>query len=208
MNDLALYHLNKKDLAVGDVVIFYGEDPLEAIIRKVTKGGPGHCAIVRQPLTADADVVIIESTILNGRDGVQNNFLGPRIANYGAGATVACLRQNPQTRQMFDLEKFYAFCGSAEGHVRYDLADLFEFLPRMIPGIGNHIFQGENPDAMVCSAWVTAALIASSVLPLTINWAKQSPQSVVESYNRPGWPLWADVIPLLGDPPVLRLNGV
>lgn len=202
MSSLVQYNASRALLQPGDAVIVYGTDPLDKTIEEFQAltglkiPGPSHCLIVSKALTVESDVISAESTILDGVDGVQSHPLGVRLASYGVGASADALRLSPDARSRFDLKKFYAFLGAAEGHVRYDVANLFEFVARAIPGIGPHIFQGENPGAMVCSAFLAAAYIAAGALPLTLNWAQQKPIDVLASFHGPA--MWGAWVPLLG----------
>src|ERR1035441_38039 len=163
MNDLTQYNSVRSKLRPGDLVMFWGRSPLSWAIELID-AGPSHSAIIRQPITAESDVTICESTIQRGRNGVQTNPLGATIAGYDAGASIAALRLDDTTRCKIDWEHFYAVIGAAEDHVGYDIPDLFEFLIRDVPILGARVAQGEHKARMVCSYWVTAVLESCGVL--------------------------------------------
>jgi hypothetical protein len=200
MNDLTQYNAIRGRLRPGDIIVFWGRAPLSLLI-EFFDAGPSHCAIVRQPLTADGDdVTISQSTIQHGVNGVQTDPLGWTIAAYGAGE-IAALRLDDATRAKIDWQKFYKTIGAAEGSVQYDTADLVEFLLRDIPVLGVRAAQGEHKTKMVCSAWVTALLEASGVLR-GIDYTATTPQQLVEMR------LYSDCLPLLGNPHPSQFNTI
>jgi len=201
MNDLTLYNQNRHDLRPADLVLFWGTEPISYAI-KLFAGGPTHSAIVRQPAIGGHDVRIIESTIEGSKNGVQTNFLGQTLANYGAGAQAAALLLKDEVRARIDWEAFYAFCGASEDRVKYDVGGLFEFILREVPIIGTRVGQEEKQNAMVCSAWA-AALWSKCGLISHINWSKMRPQDLEELAL---YRLW---VPLLGNPPIsVRYNTI
>jgi hypothetical protein len=167
--------------------------------------GPSHSAIVRQPVTAEGDATICQSTIQkwNGVEvnGVQTDPLGATIAGYDAGASIAALRLDDATRSKIDWFKFYEVIGAAEDHIGYDIPDLFEFLIRDLPILGARVAQGEHKARMVCSSWVTAVLESCGVLT-GINWTEVTPQQLVEMH------IYQDFLPLLGNPKPSRFNTI
>jgi len=204
MNSLTQYNRVCSLLRPGDLAMFWGRDPLSWAIELVD-AGPSHSAIVRQPVTAEGDATICQSTIQkwNGVEvnGVQTDPLGATIAGYDTGASIAVLRLDDPTRSKIDWEKFYAVIGAAEDHVGYDIPDLFEFLIRDVPILGARVAQGEHKARMVCSSWVTAVLESCGVLT-GINWTEVTPQQLVEMH------IYRDFLPLLGNPKPSRFNTI
>jgi hypothetical protein len=204
MNDLTQYNSVRSQLRAGDLVMFWGRSPLSRAIELID-AGPSHSAIIRQPVAADADATICQSTIQkwNGVEvnGVQTEQLGATIAGYDTGASIAALRLDDATRSRIDWEKFYAVIGAAEDHVGYDIADLFEFLIRDVPVLGVRVAQGEHKAKMVCSSWVTAVLESCGVLG-GINWTQVTPQQLVEMR------IYRNFLPLLGNPQPSRFNTI
>src|ERR1017187_3417357 len=88
MNNLTQYNRVRSLLRPGDLVMFWGRSPLSWAIELID-AGPSHSAIIRQPLTAESDVTICQSTIQHGHNGVQTDPLGATVAGYDAGASIA-----------------------------------------------------------------------------------------------------------------------
>lgn len=162
---------------VGDAVFFWGNGLLSKAIEDATHGGPSHVAVVRQ--TGAEDPLVIQSTIEDGRDGVQSTPLSRLWATYPAGSRRAFLPLSAAARQRLNLFAFYRACGDLDGHVTYDKIGLVEFLARDLPVIGSHWFQGEKTSAMVCSALAACLYVKAGVLPVTLNWTEQSPGSLL-----------------------------
>src|ERR1039458_2791826 len=203
MNDLTQYNRVRSLLRPGDLVMFWGRSPLSWAIELID-AGPSHSAMIRQPLTAESDVTICQSTIQNGHNGVQTDPLGATIAGYDAGASIAAMRLDDATRSKIDWFKFYAVIGAAEDHVGYDIPVLFEFLIRAlaIPAARGPLgARGENKAKMVCSSWVTAVFESCGVLT-GINWTHVTPQQLVEMH------IYRDFLPLLGNPKPSRFNTI
>jgi hypothetical protein len=199
VNSLTQYSAAKGQLRAGDVVVFYGTALTSRAI-ELFATGPSHVAIIRQPVAEGADVKICHSTIDHGVNGVQTEPLGEIIADYGP-VSVAALRLSDAARKRIDWFEFYKVIGASDGFVKYDVANLFDFLIRDIPVLGARVAQGENKTAMVCSSWVTAVLEASGLLT-GINWTKVSPQDIVEMH------IYEGSVPLLGNPKLTRFNTV
>jgi hypothetical protein len=206
MNSLTQYNAVKGQLRAGDLVMFWGREPLSTII-ELYEAGPSHSAIVRQPVTDQGeDAKISQSTrptilTAGSLNGVQTEPLGVTLAGYGAGATAAALLLSDEARSKVDWEKFYAVIGASDGFVQYDVADLFEFVLRGFPILGAHVGQAEHKTKMVCSSWVTAVLTASGLLT-GIDWTKETPQDLVEMAIYSKW------IPLLGKPKLSRFDSI
>jgi hypothetical protein len=200
MNDLTQYNRVRGQLRAGDIIMFWGSSPLSRVIECIN-AGPSHSAILRQPVTADSDATICQSTIQNGHNGVQTDPLGWTIGGYDKAGSIAALRLDDAIREKIDWQKFYAVIGAADGNVRYDVADLFEFLLRGVPILGVRVAQAEHKTRMVCSSWVTAVLESCGVLT-GINWTQVSPQQLVEMH------IYKDFIPLFGNPKLSRFNTI
>jgi hypothetical protein len=202
MNDLAAYNAVKSKLRPGDIIMLWGASPLSWAIELFSGSGPSHCQIVRQAARGDADVMVTESTIENGRNGVQAHALGLRIATYDRGGRFAALRLSDEIRAKIDWFEFYKFIGEIDGSVKYGTVDLFEYLLREVPILGHYLFQDEHKSTMVCSSLVVAVLEKCGVLR-GINWTTASPQQIVEmAIYQP------DPLPLLGKPKLKRFNTV
>lgn len=192
MLDLQQYYSVRGQLRPGDVIVFYGATLLDRLI-EAASDGPGHSAVVRSPWSAGRDVVIEESTITPGRNGVQHSYLGQRLGGYPAGSSAAALLLGDQPRARIDWFRFYQYIGSIDGCVKYDIAGLFEFL---LPQALDRMPSRE----MVCSVAVAAILAHCGALE-NVNWAKLRPQDLVELPD-----FYKRSVPLLGQPPVRNFN--
>ena len=194
MNDLTQYLAVRSQIRAGDLIAFEGRDVLSSLI-EVFGNGPSHIAIVRNQDTANqaSPVTITESTIENGRNGVQTNRLSERLASYDTGARAWWLPLSDEIRREIDWFKFYQFIGASEDHVGYDTMDLFEFILRGLPIVGSRIAQKENREQMVCSGFVAAVLESCGVLR-GINFSKTTPGDLTSMR------LYRDCVQILGKP--------
>lgn len=181
----------------GDVIAFSGTGFLASLIEAFSGSRLSHVAVVRQAAHDPSDATIIESTITDNRNGVQTNPLGDRIANYDDDGRIWWLPLSQQIRQMIRWDKFWEFCGAADGIVGYDTPGLFEFLWRSIPFLGPRVAQKENEQRMVCSACAVALFEACGVLR-GINYSKVTPQDLAEMR------LYARYVQLAGKPAKIR----
>lgn len=205
MNDLTNYKANRDKIRPGDIVMFWGKGPLSWLI-KFFASGPSHCGIVRQASHEGKSPTLLESSIIEGpngktHDGVQTSNLDWRVSHYDDGASMALLRLSEPVRKEIDWFKFYMFAGECCDRVKYDKIGLGEFLVREVPVLGTRIAQDEHKNLMVCSALVTAMLEHCGVLR-GINWAKVTPQDLVEMN------IYAEWLPLLGQPKLKRFNTI
>jgi hypothetical protein len=193
MNDLTQYLAVRNQIRAGDLIAFEGRDVLSSLI-EVFGNGPSHIAIVRGQDTANqaSPVTITESTIIDGRNGVQTNRLSERLASYDTGSRAWWLPLSDEIRREIDWFEFYKFIGASEDHVKYDTLDLFEFIARGIPILGPRIGQKEKKQ-MVCSGFVTAVLESCGVLR-GINWSKTTPGDLTSMR------LYRDCVQILGAP--------
>jgi hypothetical protein len=155
MNDLTQYLSVRAQLRPGDVVVFWGpkRNLLSALIELATQGGPSHTAIIRQPAQGwGVDAKITQSTLDSTGNGVRTNSLADTIAHYPAGSSAAALLLSDETRARIDWQKFYAYIGSIDGIVKYNVPELFEFL---LPAA---LDRGEPSNSRVCSVCVGSIL--------------------------------------------------
>lgn len=199
MNDLAQYNAVRHTIRAGDVIVDYGTAPISRLIRLFAPG-PSHCAFVRWPMIGGMDVEICESTIENGKSGVQTNALGNEIAYYGCPVAAAVLYLSDATRKRIDWFKFYEIIGAAEDHTKYDTVGLFEYLLRDVPILGPRVAQAPPKDKYVCSAW-TSAVQEFCDATYGVNWSQATPQQIVEMDIYKGW------APLCGKPVLTRFNS-
>lgn len=198
MNDLTQYVAIHDQIRSGDLIAFQGTGLISGLI-EAFGNGPSHVAIVRgvDHDTSVKVVKIVESTIEDGRNGVQTNRLSERLASYDTGGRAWWLPLSDEVHKQIDWFKFYQFIGASEDHVKYDVGGLFEFIARGLPVLGARIGQKEHQDQMVCSGFVTAVLESCGVLR-GINWSKVSPQDLIEMK------LYRTSAQILGTPGALR----
>lgn len=205
MLDLSLYNKALPLLRGGDVVMFAGKrsSPLDALIDFVSRSRLTHSAMVYEPtLTIEGKVQtelhIVESTILNGVDGVQINPLAARLdGNDG----VALFRLKDETRAAIDWTKLWACAIAKVGRDKYNIAELFEYVARDLPFVDAipRIYQ-PTPHREVCSELVTDLLQAGGATP-GANPALTSPQKLAE------FAIYRDIILLFGKlSPVRNFN--
>jgi hypothetical protein len=145
----AAYDAIRPRLKTGDVVFFGGYDGwLSRLIRWGTLSSYSHAAIVWR---ADGDrLLLMESTTLLGKAGVQRTYLSERAADYRGIVDIAPLSSD--ARRSFDADACAEFLASVEGRP-YDtwgagLSGLGQYL--RIPG-------RERYNALFCSELVDAA---------------------------------------------------
>lgn len=195
MNDQSQYESVYRRMLPGDLIVFWGRGFLPWAIR-LFASGPSHCGVVRQSWHQNAPgVTLAESTIRNGRDGVQTCDLEGRLAEYEGSARWLPLSR--EARAALDWQGFYAAIGEMEDIVRYDKIGLAEYLLQLIPVAGRRWWQSEHPDVMVCSAFVVAVYERARLLR-GVNWSRVTPQDLCEMR------LFSDSIPIVGRPPKIR----
>jgi hypothetical protein len=191
----------RNKLRPGDIVVFSGVQPISWLIKFYSNSPVTHAGIVTDVFGA-SDVQLSESTIENGKNGVQTNPLSTTLAGYGRGSSASGLLLRDEIRAKIDWTKFYAFITACTGQVKYDVKGLFLFLAASAPLFGQFVSQSEDPKQMFCDAWVIAVLEACGVL-CGINYRKMKPQDLVEMALYQPAPL-----PLLGNLKLKRFNTI
>lgn len=196
MNPLNQYLSVRNKLRPGDVVVFWGNarNPLSGLIELFTSGGPSHTAIVRQPAIEGMDVMITQSTLDRAGNGVRTNPLSETLASYLSGSAAALLL-NDGTRSRIDWQKFYAYIGSIDHIVKYNVAELFAFL------LPEALDRGQPQAKRVCSVTVGSILAACGAIS-HVNWGELRPQSIVELGIYSTW------LPLIGKPQPKNFNTI
>jgi hypothetical protein len=188
----------------GDVIAFSGHALISYLIDAFSGSNLSHIAIVRNVsgTSTNADVVITESTIHNGKSGPQSRTLGGLLEEYGEDCQAWWLPLSDEVRRDFNLFEFYKFIGSAEGSVRYDIPGLFGFLARSVPILGPRICQGESAKRMFCSGYAVDCLEHAGALR-GINYSKTSPQDLAEMH------IYREYVQILGEcGKIARFNSV
>jgi hypothetical protein len=148
------------------------------------------------------DNLMNESTIEAGRHGVQTNPLGATLANYGDGARGWWCPLADDVRKDFDLYRFYAAVGSADGIVGYPIKGLLGFLARSLPIIGSRVGQSENQKAEVCSQYFARVFEEMRILR-GVNYQEITPQKAAE------FRIYREAVQLIGTPAkIARFNSV
>lgn len=133
-------------------------------------------------------VVLIESTILSDKKGVQVNWASERIADYPG--RVYGFPLSAESQRKFDVTRFTEFMLSIIGRpydkvlIAHLLFDKFNVVPSR-----------EDWDAMICSECVAAGYKVGGILPANLNSSEVTPQRL------PEFRLWAaDYFQLRGKP--------
>jgi hypothetical protein len=159
----------------------------------LTENGIKGCPYLEKPQKERAGdrIVLIESTMLNDKKGVQVNWASERIEHYDGLAW--WFELHPQYRSKLDYGRFKAFGLKCLG-LPYDkvliLHDLFDPL--------GWIPSRENWNAMICSEFGAAIYKESGVIPTNINSSDQTPQSMAE------FAMWSGVYQLKGKSKEIR----
>ena len=187
----------------GDIIAFGGTGFLSGAIDFLTGSKISHLAMVIDPgLSVDgkpqAGLNVVESTILNGRNGVQINSLAARLADYQTpGCRAWALRLSDPVRAFLAWDKLWAFGMERVGRDRYNVLELGAYVMRDLPAIGKLPFwYMPNSHEEVCSELVTELLAAAGLPGLK---PYQSPPQVVAELK-----IYAGCAQLLGKPATIR----
>ena len=179
MTDLSAYNAVKHQILVGDIIALWGpkSKPVSGIIETVTEGGPSHVQFCRQSIHIDTpDVLVSESTIEPGCNGVQTNPLGKRLSGYPPGSRAEWSSLKPDARARLNLELLYEICGANDGISHYDVGSLFRFL--LPDWIAQRLDETTSLHDFVCSVWVATALEYSHATYGVTAW-RMSPADVI-----------------------------
>lgn len=99
----------------GDIIAFGGRGTFSNIIKAITLSTVSHVGVVMESkliadgVASDHKIVdVLESTTLNGKNGVQRNRLSERIEGYNG--EIWWLPLNTSIRQQLDIPRFYTAC--------------------------------------------------------------------------------------------------
>lgn len=166
-------------LRAGDVILFDAGDRSDVIhlvshvlpnaIECVSRSAWSHSAMVFDldaPVNGrdQAELHILESTILRGANGPQLNPLSARLADYTGGHAIAC-HLSERIRGFLDFGAMWRFAAGKLGRDRYNVAELLAYLARHIPIVQEipALYQSDD-DSEVCSEFV-AQLLQAGGLP-------------------------------------------
>jgi hypothetical protein len=194
--NLDAYQAVRGFMAPGDVIAFSGRGFASWAIRLFTRSSVSHVGVVYDARDENGErvVMIIESTTLNGRKGVQKNRLSARLRDYEGGA--ACwLPLMPLEREILErnIVTFYAFIEAQMGD-GYDKGSVF----RQIPIIGP-LFWRDDPREECCSE-LGAQIFQATNLIHGVDTYRTSPQEICEMG------LYEKCVPILGAMTIRRFN--
>jgi hypothetical protein len=192
----------------GDILVFASDCFLGDAIELWTDSVLSHSAMVIDPaLPVDGqpqrELHIIESTIINGRNGPQINPLEQRLHDYQLEnkGRVWGLRLSRRIRAYLDWTVLWDFAAS-KLHDHYNIWELGEYILRKLPLV-SYIPQlyRPAPDAEVCSELV-AELLRAGGLP-GLKPPQMPPQALAELR------IYEDAQQLLGEPITIpRFNSI
>ncbi len=166
----------------GDVIAFGGKGHFSEIIKFATFSDVSHVGVILQTKIQEDDTdrffnQIIESTSLNGFNGVNISRFSDRLATYEG--ELWWLPLSKKTRKNFKKKKFYNFLfNQAKERKPYDMPqaiksaiDALDNLPFDVHGAG---YNREDFNKFFCSELVAAALEISSAID-TVNASEVTP---------------------------------
>lgn len=141
----------------GDVLAFGGKGAVSRAIQVATRSPVSHVGVV---VAGEADPVVIESTTLDGLQGVAATPLSPRVATYPG--RVWWLPLSERTRLHLDVDQLAGFLRSQLGRA-YDRRQVLQFAWRCVPLL-RHLCQREDLDRLFCSELIAAAFEHAGLL--------------------------------------------
>ena len=186
----------------GDIIAFGGTGSVSDAIEWLTRSKLSHVAmVIDQRLAVDGwpqtELQIVESTILNGRNGVQINPLKARLAGCDPGERVWVLSLSDAIRGFLDWDRLWAFAMVRVNRDRYNVLELGAYIARMIPLVQDlPVWYRPNSHEEVCSELV-AELLAAGGLP-ALRPYETPPQGIAELK------IYADCRQLMGKPAAIR----
>jgi hypothetical protein len=186
----------------GDIIAFGGTGFVSDAIEWLTRSKLSHVAMVVDPrLNVDGrpqtQLQIVESTILNGRNGAQINPLEARLAMCGPGERVWALCLSDAIRGFLNWDRLWAFAMVRVNRDRYNVLELGAYIARMIPAVQDlPVWYQPNSREEVCSELV-AELLAAGGLP-GLRPYQTPPQGIAELK------LYGDCRQLMGKPAAIR----
>lgn len=145
----------------GDVIAFRADDVLGDLICIATRGNVSHVGVILEGGEDPKDVVFIDSTSIDGQEGVRIYSLAERLAGYNG-----CIWHLPladRLRRRMRVDVFQRFLKKQEGK-DYDTAGAgFCGLDDLLANTGR--ISPECFDEFFCSELVAAGLEKAGVLP-------------------------------------------
>lgn len=158
----------------GDLIAFGGMGWVSRLIKWRTRSNISHVGVVAKVNDGHGRVMVMESTSLDGKKGVQINRLNKRVEEYNGNVWWYPLSE--RTREKFDPLKFWEFLWAQDGK-KYDYWQA--------PMSATLFFAKEDFGKLFCSELVAGAYEASGIIP-NINASEITPDDLVNMriYNR------------------------
>ena len=181
---LAKYNKIRSDILPGDIIAFSGKGAASGIIKWATKSNISHVGIVLRksifqedyegegPLTHINE--LMESTMLEGHDGVITSLLSTRINKYDG--KIWWLQLNPTFRKKLNLAKYLNWMVRQKGK-KYDLPQAIQSAldaTDKIPILSALTYAQEDFGKFFCSELATAGLEAGGAIK-SINASEVTP---------------------------------
>ena len=160
----------RKDLRTGDIVLFRGRGFFSGLICwvcSIFSGKPTQYSHVGMIVKEAGRIMLLESTTLNGKNGVQMNLFSTVLKSYNGKVWVRHLRRKMFAFEIYALEKFITdnIGKPYEKHV-------WELMAASTPW---HIFKGNNKD-FFCSELVVKIYQLWKMITTDIDAKEFSPQ--------------------------------
>lgn len=144
----------RHEMKPGDLICFGGMGWVSKLIKWRTRSNISHVGVVAKVNDKHDRVMVMESTSLNGRKGVQMNRLSKRVEQYNGH--VWWFPLSDRTRESFDVQKFWEFLWEQDGK-SYDFWQA--------PMSATLFWAREDFGKLFCSELVAGAYEASGILP-------------------------------------------
>ena len=160
------YERVRDEMKPGDLIAFGGMGWISRIIKFKTRSHVSHVGVVLN-IDDHGRVMVMESTSLNGKKGVQINRLSKRVAEYNGH--MWWFPMSIDSRKSFNINNFWKFMWAQDGK-KYDKwqAIFSATLPHAKEDFGK----------MFCSELVAGAYEKSGVLP-SINASEVTPDDLL-----------------------------
>lgn len=187
----------------GDALYFWGAHDILSVGIEVITHGPSHCATIFDPDLPlpngekQKEIYVIESTILNGVNGVQLNTLASRLNGYDGAVAIAYLSE--PIRQFINWHALWA-CGLSKlGVVKYNIPEIAAYLANIVlPGALQ--IDKSDPHAVVCSE-LRADLLQAGGIP-ALDPFRTPPEILFRAR------MYSGIDVLLGNPSLAHFNTV
>lgn len=159
------YAAIRSGIKPGDVIAFSGSGWISGAIKFFTRSCVSHVGVVYEiNLKGHRRIKLMESTTLNGYDGVQETYLSERLESHNG--PVWWLPLSERVRKDMDAVRFWRCLWTVQAQkTKYDYRQAFHHAVDLL-----HLWaQSESPGRLFCSELVALALKSAYVLPVWIN---------------------------------------